>query len=229
MDEHRWWRTGGGCGIAAFALYVIGFVVRGNAPSYDEPMDVLRRFWEDDGHQYLVGQYIVLLAFVLFFPFVVALSVVLGRAEGEPRMWSRVSLVGGVVFLAVGLDVNASWLTLAFSADHLSDDGINTLMHLDAGAYAIEPLPFGVLLFGASVVIHHTRVFGRWFAYVGFVAAAATALAPLALLDYNPDDLFQLATFLALVAGDFWFLLIGISLVRRREEPVAPRATGPVA
>ena len=82
---------------------------------------------------------------------------------------------------------------------------------------------------GLYAVIHRTRVFGRWFAYVGFVAAAATALAPLALLDYNPDDLFQLATFLALVAGDFWFLLIGISLVRRREEPVAPRATGPVA
>jgi hypothetical protein len=67
----------------------------------------------------------------------VALTTMLGRAEAGARLWSRVSLAGGVCFVAVTIAANWIWTALALGADAISDDGMRTLMYLDAAAFYI--------------------------------------------------------------------------------------------
>ena len=148
-----WQRHGGWSGIAFVVVWAVGFVVRGETQMYDAPTADLRRYWQESGDRYIAVQYVVLLAaFVLFLPYAVALTEHLGRAEGEPRLWSRVSLFGAVLLLAFTLGAGAAWGTLAFAIDDLSDQELRLLMRLDIGAFQTEGFGLGLFVFAASLV-----------------------------------------------------------------------------
>ena len=131
-----WQRHGGWSGIAFVVVWAVGFLVRGETQTYDTPTADLRRYWQESGDRYIAVQYVVLLAaFLLFLPYAVALTEHLRRAEGEPRLWSKVSLFGAVLFLAFTLGAGAAWGTLAFAIDDLGDQELRLLMRLDVGAF----------------------------------------------------------------------------------------------
>jgi len=75
---------------------------------------------------------------------------VLATGEGEPRLWSKVSLFGAVLLLAFTLGAGAAWGTLAFAIDDLSDQELNLLMRLDVGAFQTEGFALGLFVFAAS-------------------------------------------------------------------------------
>ena len=163
----KWWRQGGLLGITFVVVWAVVFIVRGEVLAYDEPVSKVRAFWQDHGDRYLIAQYVVVIAgLTMLIPFMVAFTTLLGRAEGEPRIWSRVSLIGGLLFVAVVLAASSAWTALAVNVDRLSDDAVVTLMQLDQGAYQAPPPLFGLFVAAASIAIVRTGAmsagWGTW-------------------------------------------------------------------
>jgi hypothetical protein len=224
-----WWRLGGMLGIAFVVVWLLKMVGTGVTPPYDDPIGEIREYWEDDGRRYLVVQYASLLAMVIFLlPYMVALTTLLGRAERGARLWSRVSLAGGVCFVAVTIADNSIWTSLALGADSISDDGMRTLMYLDAAAFYIGVFPLAVFVTAGSLVIAATGVMRAWLGYVGLADGIALFAAPLVVLEEHSESPLGLFYFLAIVVGAAWVVATGVTMLRLREEPRAlpdPAAT----
>jgi len=215
-----WWRLGGMLGIAFVVTWLLKMVGTGVTPPYDDPIGEIREYWEDDGRRYLVVQYFGLLAGVIFLlPYMVALTTLLGRAEGGARLWSRVSFAAGVCFVAITIAINSIWTGLALGADAISDDGMRTLMYLDAAAFYIGVFPLAVFVTAASLVIVTTGAMRRWLGYVGLVDGVALFLAPLVVLENHSESALGLFYFFSLVGGAAWIVATGVSMARRRVEP----------
>ena len=215
-----WWRLGGMLGIAFVVVWLLKMVGTGVTPPYDDPIGEIREYWEDDGQRYLIVQYLSLLAsMILFLPYMVALTTMLGRAEMGARQWSRLSLVGGVCFVAVTIAANWIWTALAIGADAISDDGMRTLMYLDAAAFYISVFPFAVFVTAGSLVIVATGVMRKWIGYFGLADGIALFAAPLVVLEEHSETPLGLFYFLSLVGGVAWIVATGVSMARRREEP----------
>jgi len=224
-----WWRLGGMLGIALVATWLLKMVGTGVTPAYDHPIAEIRGYWQDDGQRYLVVQYLSLLALmILFVPYMVALTTMLGRAEANPKLWSRTSLVGGVCFVAVTIAANWIWTALAIGADVISDDGMRTLMYLDAAAFYIGIFPFAVFVTAGSLVIVSTGAMRKWIGYVGLADGTALFAAPLVVLQEHSDGPLGLFYFLSLVGGTAWIVATGFSMARRREEPRPTPDAAPV-
>ena len=141
-------------GIAFVVTWLLKMVGTGVTPPYDDPIGEIREYWEHDGRRYLVVQYFGLLAAVIFLlPYMVALTTLVGRAERGARLWSRVSFAAGVSFVAITIAINSVWTGLALGADAISDDGMRTLMYLDAAAFYIGVFPLAVFVTASSFVI----------------------------------------------------------------------------
>ena len=224
-----WWRLGGMLGIAFVVVWLLKMVGTGVTPPYDDPIGEIREYWEDDGRRYLVVQYVGLLTMVIFLlPYIVALTTLLGRAEKGAHLWSNVSLAGGVCFVAITISINSIWTALALGADAISDDGMRTLMYLDAAAFYIGVLPFAVFVAAGSLVIVATGAMRKWLGYVGLADGIALFAAPLVVLEDHSESPLGLFYFLALVVGAAWIVATGVAMLRLREEsvdaPVGARA-----
>ena len=215
-----WWRLGGMLGIAFVVVWLLKMVGTGVTPPYDDPIGEIREYWEDDGRRYLVVQYASLLAMVIFLlPYMVALTTMLGRAEAGARLWSNVSLAGGVCFVAITIAINSIWTALALGADAISDDGMRTLMYLDAAAFYIGVFPLAVFVTAGSLVIVATGAMRKWLGYVGLADGIALFAAPLVVLEDHSESPLGIFYFLTLVVGAAWIVATGVSMARRREEP----------
>jgi len=217
----QWWRVGGILGLAFFVVFLIGTVVlQGETPTYDDPVQEIRDFWEDDGQGYLVSDYVVALAItVLFLPFIVVLRTVLGRAEGGAEILSRTGFFGGLFVIAFAVAASASWSALAFAAENLSDDAIVALMYLDIGAWNTFPFAIGVWTLFSSIVIVQTGVLWRWLGILGLIIAVGGFITPLGLLDDDPEDIFDLIGIIPFVGLALWILITSIGLVMMKTEP----------
>ena len=215
-----WWRLGGMLGIAFVAVWLLKMLGTGVTPPYDDPIGEIRAYWEDDGRRYLIVQYFGLLSMVIFLlPYMVALTTLLGRAESGAQMWSRVSLAGGVCLVAITIAINSIWTSLAMGADAISDDGMRTLMYLDAAAFYIGVFPFAVFVAAAALVIVATGAMRRWPGYVGLADGIALFLALLVVLEKHSESPFGIVAFLALVVGAAWIVATGVVMLRLRDEP----------
>ena len=134
-------------------------------------------------------------------------------------MWSRVSLAGGVSFVAVTIAANSIWTSLAMGADAISDDGMRTLMYLDAAVFYIGVFPLAVFVTAGSLVIVTTGVMRTWLGYLGLADGIALFVAPLVVLEEHSGGPLGLLYFLSLVGGAAWVVATGVSMARRREEP----------
>lgn len=216
-----WWRLGGMLGIAFVVVWLLKMVGTGVTPPYDDPIGEIREYWEDDGRRYLVVQYFGLLSMVIFLlPYMVALTTLLGRAEKGARLWSNVSLAGGVCFVAITIAINSIWTALALGADAISDDGMRTLMYLDAAAFYIGVFPFAVFVAAGSLVIVATGAMRKWLGYVGLADGIALFAAPLVVLEDHSESPLGIFYFLVLVVGAAWIVATGVAMLRLREEPV---------
>lgn len=222
MDQ--WWKVGGALGIVFIVLFIIGGVIQGDGPMYNDDLDDIRAYWNDSGDDYLLGDYIIGVAVIFFFlPFASALRALLGVAEGGPQLCARLSFAGAVLFLAFAATAGAAWGTLAFAGENLSDDTVVALMYLDVYAWSIIPMALALLIGAASIVIFRTGVLWKWLAVVGLIVTIAAVLTPLGVLDDDPEDVFDTIGFVGFIGAAIWVLLISIGMIMK---PVLV-ATGP--
>jgi hypothetical protein len=226
----QWWRLGGFFGIAFVVMFIVAIVVQqvlaGEPPTYDEPLDEIRTFWEDEGQGYLVGNYLFALAnLLLFLPFLAALRALLGIAEGGGQIFARTTLLAGLLTVAITSAATAAWTALAFATENLDDSVVTALMYLDVAAWSSVPMPFGVFLLAASVVIFLTGVLWRWLAILGVIVAIAGFITPLGILDADPEDPFDFVGFIAFLGFAVWLVLTSIAMILRKEAPATGTAT----
>jgi hypothetical protein len=218
----QWWRVGGACGILFLVLFIVGSSLQGAPPTRTDPVSEIRSFWVEDGESYLTGDYIIGLGFMLFFiPFVSGLSSLLGRAEGDPRMWSRIVLVGGILFLGLAAGSGAFWTALAFGdvAENASDDTIILLMDLSTGADHFIPAGLAIMVLPAALVMLQTRVLPLWLGVLTLIEAVLAILAPLAILADDPND--SVLGFLPFLGSGIWILVTSIVMVLKKDAPPA--------
>jgi hypothetical protein len=158
---------------------------------------------------------------VFLLPFIVCLRTLLGRAEGQPEIWSRVGFYGGLLLIAFAATAAASWTALAFAAENLDDASLVTLMYLDVGAWHAFPYGIGVFALFSSIVMVQTGVLWRALGYLGIIVGITAFIAPLGLLDDDPEDVFDVIGFIPFIGFMLWLLLTCIGMLMIKTEPVA--------
>lgn len=221
----NWWRMGGVAGILFLALFILGIVLQGDPPDFEDPVDKIRDWFTDNGEQYLVGNYLIGLAFVLFFlPFLASLRGLLAAAEGGAAVWSRVAFAGGLLVLIFGATASLFWGALAYSFGVVEngDEGtILTLMYLDSYGFTALPLAFVPLLLGSSLVILRTGVLWRWLALIGLAAAVFAIIGGASPLDADPEGALGGVAGIGFPLAGLWVLVLSIAMILKREAPAA--------
>jgi hypothetical protein len=219
----QWWRIGGLLGIAFPILFAISIIMTGEEPDLHAPIEEIRTYFTDNGDRYLIGGYLIGLSLVFcFMPFVTSFGAVLGRVEGGAAFWSRLTVLGGVLFVALSAISNVgSALAMGARDPELDAATLRTLMYVESVTFSITTLPVALMLLSASVVIWRTGVVWRWLAVLGLVAALASLVSPLMVLDGGDEEgLFTALGFLVAYPGlGLWTLLVGVNLLRRHELP----------
>jgi hypothetical protein len=226
----RWWRLAGLFGLGWFVLFAVGAIVlQGEPPASDAPLAEVRQFFTDNGTQFLIGDYLAGLAFLLLFlPFVVGFRSLLGAAEGGPQIASRLVLVGGLATVLIGDTATVFQDTLALGAGNpeLQDATIRVFLYANAAAIAAIGLPAALFTFAASVVIWTTAVLWRWLAVVGVLAGvllAAGAAFPIAGDPTGPLWTIRFLSFIALLV----FVVAASIGMLLRADPVPSTTTHP--
>jgi len=224
----KWWRVGGVAGILFLIMFIVGITLQGEPPTFDEPVDEIRDWFADNGEQYLVGDYLTGLAFLLFFlPFLASLRGLLAVAEGGPAVWSRVAFAGGLLFLIFGGVASFFWATLAYSFGTVGngDDGtlktLKTLMYLDQVGFSTGALAVIPLMLGASLVTLRTGVLWRWLSLLGLIVAVFAGIAGASSLTSDPDGALGGIGFIGFIGFGLWMLLVSVNMILKKEAPAA--------
>ena len=195
-------------GVATVVLSLIAFIVEGDPPSGDDPIDEVVSFYTDNDTDQLWAGALFLWAMAAFVLFAGGLWRLLRDAETERRGASALVLVGAAVF-AVGSALFAGiTFTLGDFADDLDPAAVQALNALNQDLFA--PLALGVFTFlvGAGASMIGTGALPRWLGWVAVVLGVA-ALTPVGL-----------GAFLAL---GVWILIVS-ALIFQRGAASAPRA-----
>lgn len=219
----RWWRLGGVAGILFLIMFIAGIVLTGDSPTLDESTDEIRDWYTDNGDQFLVGNYIIGLAFAFFFfPFLAGLQSLLASAEGGPRMWSKVAFAGGLAFLIFGAVTSFFWATLAYSfgvVEQGEDVPIKTIMYLDHVGTATFPLPLVALVVGTSLVSLRTGVLWRWLSVLAPLVVVFVVINGANTLSSDTDGALGGIGGIAFPLTGLWILLVSINMILKKEAP----------
>ena len=221
----KWWRVGGAAGILFLIMFIAGVALTGDSPTLDESTDEIRDWYTDNGDQFLVGNYLIGLAFALFFfPFLAGLQSLLASAEGGPRMWSKLAFAGGLAFFVFGGVASLFWATLAYSfgvVEQGDDVPIKTIMYLDQVATATFPLPLIALVVGTSLVSLRTGVLWRWLSLLALVVVVFVVINGANTLSSDTDGALGGIGFIAFPAFALWLLLVSINMILKKEAPAS--------
>ena len=226
---NQWWRVGGALGIAFAILFIIGAIIlQGEPPMRDDSIQEIRKYFQDDGQKYLVGDYLTGIAFVLLFlPYVVTLRWVLGSGEGWPPIWSWLTVIGGVAMVALGGAGSMAFGTLAISADNTQIDDSSVRLLMELNTYAFNLFSFGMALFvaSASLVILRTGVLWRWLAVPGLLAAILLIIGAAWPIDGDEQGAVAIPGFVGALLTMLFVILSSVRMIMMKEEP-APTERG---
>ncbi len=215
----NWPRVGGIAGIIYVVLFVIGVVSQGDVPMYGSSGEEISRFFADSSSQYMTSDFIIGIAFLVFyFPFLACFITLLRIADGISRPWPLLALIGGILFPIAGFTASAFNGALALQEGKVSPEIAQTLAAVTFYSFASVPLFAGVMTLGAALVILETRIFPRWLAWLGlaiFVVGVVSSSAPIA---NDPDGPLAALTFIVLPVIAIWVVGIAVSMIRMRAE-----------
>jgi hypothetical protein len=175
---------------AAFALCFFIGVAMLSIP--DDATDrELVAWWSDGANQTaaVVSMYLFVVAGLCFVVFLAGLRSRLLAAEGGSGELTSLAFGAGVVFVAMLFVAGASRGTIGFAMKSPANGeplpGADTLRYVPQIGYAVTGtggmLAAALTIVAVSWLIVRTRVFGRWLAWLGGVAAAVVVVAVIAL------------------------------------------------
>ena len=220
-----WGRLGGICGIGWIVLFFLGaMVLQGDTPSRDDSVEEIRRYFSEDGDTYLLGDYLLGIAFTIFFlPFIIVLRRVLASAGGWPELLARVSFYAGLTALIWGGIAGFAWGALAIGADNadIDDSAVRTLMELDAYAFSGLLLPIGLFMGAAGLSIFMSGVLWRWLGVIGIIGFVGSYIGAAWPIDGDEEGTIAAIGIVGFVGVVLFVLITSIALLMRREAPSA--------
>ena len=220
-----WIRLTGLFGIAWFVAFAIGgIVLQGEPPAYNDAIAENREYFQDAGDRFLVGDYLVSLAFVLLFlPFVAGLRTVLRRAEGKPGIASQLVFAGGIITVVDGGAATAfvDAIALADNGAGMSDAVFSGFLYAEAAAIALLGVPTALFVASASIVIWNHKVLPRWLAAIGFAASVLLLAGAAFVLQDDSDGILWKARFVSFILFALFVLLTSVHLLLGRARTAA--------
>ncbi len=217
-----WARLGGILGITWIVLFLLGaFILQGDTPSRDDSIADIREYFVDDGGRYLLGDYLLGIAFTLFFlPFVVILRRVLAARGGWPDLLARVSLYAGVIAVVWGGIAGFFWGALALGADNpeVDDSSVRTLMELDAYAFSGLLLPIGLFMGAAGLSIWLSGALWRWLGIIGIIGFLGSYIGAAWPADGDEEGALAAVGIVGFVGIMIFVLITSINLLMKRDD-----------
>jgi hypothetical protein len=202
-------------GVVVVMAAAIG--IQGETPDLTFSIGETRAWFADNGQQYLVGDYLIALGFLLMLvPSVVIINSVLSEAEGAPGVWSRLSLLSFFLYLLWEAITSIGMGALALGIQDIDSDGtIRALQYVQFyGETSVSLIMLALYFVGASLVILKTGVFARWLGALGLLFAGLAIVAAAAPIDGDANGPLVVLGFIPFLGSMFWFLAFGINLLR---------------
>lgn len=210
----NWRRLGGAAGIVFIVMFVVGFVIEGEAPDYTEPAGEIKAWFVDNDDQWLVGDYIIGLSVLLFFlPFLVALRSYLGVAEGGRAGWSRFAFAAGIIFIVYTGAASTFLNAAAVGAAEMDEGVVQALATLNFYAFSTAPLVAAPFFFASAVVILRTGAPWTALGWLGLALAVVAAVAGAAPIDGDPEGALSVLGFITLIGLLVWVALLSIGMI----------------
>jgi hypothetical protein len=222
-------RLGGILGIGFLVIFIACVLTQGDTPMSKDSADEIRSFYVDNQDQYLITDFLTGVALVFFFlPFAACLRSILGSAEGEPGLCSRLFFAGAILTLAIGgaASIGQGALAMGASDQAIDDSSIKVMAY--AGDYGFAAIGFGFALsaLSASMVMLITGVVGKWVGYLGFIVAVINIIGSAWPIDGDPESVLGAFSIIGFLAFGLWVLGTSIMLLR---QPSAAATMEPAA
>lgn len=216
-----WGRVGGICGIGWVVLFFIGVIVlQGDTPVRDDTVEEIRQYFSEDGDTYLVGDYLIGIAFTIFFlPFIILLRRILATAGGWAELLARVSFYAGLIALLWGGIAGFAWGALAIGADNpeIDDSAVRTLMELDAYAFSGLLFPIGLFMGAAGLSIWLSGVLWRWLGIIGIIGFVGSYIGAAWPIDGDDEGAIAAIGMVGFVGILLFVLIASIGMLMKRE------------
>ncbi len=214
-DAVAWQRLGRVTGVAGIAAVILVFVVllgSREEPPFSAGADVfLTHYRSPNTVASEPRSFGLAVALVTFVWFVVALSTLLRRAEGEASWRSSVAMASGVLFAALVL--SGSEVAAAFRADDLDPQIARYAFDESQAAFANARVALGSFALCCGWVMVSARFLPRWVGWVAIASGLGLALSRISWTNsiwLLPYLMFWL-----------WVLTVAVLLLRRNFRGVA--------
>jgi hypothetical protein len=205
-----WRRLGRVTGIAGLAAVVLTFVPISvgspEEPHFDAPATAFLAYYRlPDTPGAPLRSFFFIVGLVTFVWFVVALTMLLRRAEGEAPWRSTIAMVSGALLVAMVPLGNE--VAVAFRADDLDPQIARYAFDEGQAEFANARVALGSFAICCGWVIVSTRFLPRWLGWLAIVAGAGLVLSRISWI-----NMIWLAPYLVFW---LWVVVVAILLLRR--------------
>jgi hypothetical protein len=187
-------------GVAFVVVLIVGFIVGGEPPGADEPVQEIVDHYVDNKDSVMAGAILTGVAVTLLIFFAGILRRVLRDAEGPDGVLSAVAFAGAIVLGVGGAIDGTISFALADQADDVEPSSVQALQMLWDNDFL--PLAVGVLVLllaaGLSIVRH--GALPKWLGWVAIVLAVV-AMTPIG--------------FVGFLGGALWVAVVSVLLALR--------------
>ena len=194
-------------GVVFVLLAIAGFIVGGEPPDAEEPVQEIVDFYVDDKDSIVAGVFLLGLAIVSFIFFANYL-----RTLFRETATSATILVGAAIFAVGGAIDGTLLIAMAEAADDIEPESLHTLQALWDNDFVPFAVGISVFLISLAVSILRTNVLPRWLGWVTLVLAVLS-LTPLG--------------FFAFPATGLLILVLSVMLTVRERRAGTPASATP--
>jgi hypothetical protein len=217
VSVRSWNRIGAGSGIAFAVLVPVGFSVAFAGSTLTDlgssSATIAKAFASPAPTRLWVGEYVEVIALLLFVVFAARVRTSLQRVEGEAGWLSATAFGVALVFAATSMVSFATTGAAYYRAGHGIDLQVARAL-TDIGSFeqTINSGVIGIFLAATAASILSRRAFNRWFGWTAAVLAAIFFVAmalPKSGIAVAPQLLFSV-----------WAIALSIAMLREVEPPV---------
>jgi hypothetical protein len=200
-------------GVLFVALLILSFVVAGEPPDADEPVQDIVDFYVDDKDSIQAGVLIGGLAAVSLLFFGAYLRKIFSAAEPAGHGMLSPLVLAGAVIMAVGAGVDMTIsFALAEAAEDIDPVAVQSLQALWDNDFMPIAIGIVVLLLASGLSIVRYGALPKWLGWIAIVLAVI-GMTPLG--------------FVSFLGGALWVIVVSILLAVRAPRVTAPSAPSP--
>ncbi len=214
MAGVNWERWGRASGLGVVVLFIVAFLVLGEAPKVDDSAAKIASFYDGERGSVLTAMVIYGFTLLLLLWFIGTVANLLREAgEGRP---AATSIAMGATFVGLQAATIALTGTLAHSLAGEGDARVIRAVHtLNWSVDATSAFPLAGFILAASVGLWRSGILPSWFVWPGVVAAA---LAVLHGTNWAKSGFWSQTggyIFVSMIAGLAWLALTSLLLFLR--------------